>query len=578
MLVETSTYKNDYIANGSTTTFAIRFPFLDSAHVEVYTRFADKETRLEPTQYTISGAGNEAGGSVTLNSAPTNGTRVTILRNVPLTQLYAYEELDNFPAKSHEDALAKLTMITQQLQEQLERSVVLTPTDPRDPIELMEQILATGEYAEAQADLACQCADEACAQADRAEKEADRARDEADRARDEADRSRDEADRATQIAKLSFATSNYEAAWELKTNLPVDSIIDLPFPYFTGRNMLQMSYDGLKMVRGQQYIEVPGTGADPEASTQVQIKMPLEKGMIVHFWAIASNQARGAEEAAERAEAARDEAIENANRAYEEAERTIEEGLKAIENIRDALRRAQEALISQKNENLAEQNANKDKSLIEIDNARLDALDDIEKELVDALAKQKEETARAWKEAERACECATNSCECADAAFDHLKHTQDAASDAQDAADRADDAAIDAGRYRQDILDLLKCLQVDTCTRSLISITSFGSIGSAPNGFIVINPFTGIGGDGTGVFFSRGITPILGEDEIPILDGFYVFTPKFPECSNTPPIDPDDPDKPVDPDNPEDPDKPITPPYDSLENWTLPCGARKTIV
>ena len=98
MLVETSTYKNDYIANGSTTTFAIRFPFLDNTHVEVYTRFADKETRLKPTQYIISGAGNEAGGSVTLNRAPTNGTRVTILRNVPLTQLYAYEELDNFTA------------------------------------------------------------------------------------------------------------------------------------------------------------------------------------------------------------------------------------------------------------------------------------------------------------------------------------------------------------------------------------------------------------------------------------------------------------------------------------------------
>lgn len=144
MLVDNSVYKNKYNGNGSTVEFPISFPFLESSHIMVL-QSADggqTESVVPNSEYTISGVGVEAGGTCTFKTAPAVGTTIAIVRNVPITQLYAYRELDNFPAKSHENALAKLTMIDQQQQESIDRSLkipVLSTTTPEEYLQAFEK-------------------------------------------------------------------------------------------------------------------------------------------------------------------------------------------------------------------------------------------------------------------------------------------------------------------------------------------------------------------------------------------------------------------------------------------------------
>lgn len=151
MLVSNEISKNQYVGDGSATEFAYTFPILDATHIEVYRQLPTEtalETKLVPAEeYTVEGAGAESGGKVVFKVAPSSGTKLSILRNVPITQLYQYQELDSFPAESHENALAKLTMICQGLDERLDRAIVVSPTDTTTPDELRNDIFEASQEA-----------------------------------------------------------------------------------------------------------------------------------------------------------------------------------------------------------------------------------------------------------------------------------------------------------------------------------------------------------------------------------------------------------------------------------------------
>lgn len=152
MLVSNEISKNQYVGDGSATEFAYTFPILDAAHIEVYRQLPTEtalETKLVPAEeYTVEGAGAESGGKVVFKVAPSSGTKLSILRNVPITQLYQYQELDSFPAESHENALAKLTMICQGMDERLDRAIVVSPTDTVTPDELRNNIFEASQKAQ----------------------------------------------------------------------------------------------------------------------------------------------------------------------------------------------------------------------------------------------------------------------------------------------------------------------------------------------------------------------------------------------------------------------------------------------
>jgi hypothetical protein len=68
-------------------------------------------------------------------TAPASGVTVIIRRALALTQGTDYVENDPFPANSHEDALDRLTFITQQMQEELDRSIKASVTNTISTVE-----------------------------------------------------------------------------------------------------------------------------------------------------------------------------------------------------------------------------------------------------------------------------------------------------------------------------------------------------------------------------------------------------------------------------------------------------------
>lgn len=131
MTVSSTTARVSYSGNGSTTAFAASFYFLANSHLKVILRNAlgVETVQVLNTDYTVTGAGNPAGGTVTMVVAPPTGTTLTIARNVPLTQEVDYQPNDPFPAESHEQALDKLTMIAQQQSDTNNRSLYFPITD-----------------------------------------------------------------------------------------------------------------------------------------------------------------------------------------------------------------------------------------------------------------------------------------------------------------------------------------------------------------------------------------------------------------------------------------------------------------
>ena len=131
MTVSGTLTKNSYSADGSTSVFAYGFKIFAAADLEVIIRAATgaETTKTLTTDYSVSGVGADAGGSVTFGSAPASTETVVIRRKLTLTQGTDYVENDPFPADSHENALDRLTFIAQDLQEELNRSLKISVTD-----------------------------------------------------------------------------------------------------------------------------------------------------------------------------------------------------------------------------------------------------------------------------------------------------------------------------------------------------------------------------------------------------------------------------------------------------------------
>ena len=131
MTVSSTTTKNSYSGNGSTTVFAYAFKIFAEADLKVIVRSSTgtETTKTLNADYTVSGVGVTSGGNVTFGSAPASGETVLIRREAALTQTTDYTANDPFPAEDHENALDKLTFHTQQQQEELDRSIKLSRTN-----------------------------------------------------------------------------------------------------------------------------------------------------------------------------------------------------------------------------------------------------------------------------------------------------------------------------------------------------------------------------------------------------------------------------------------------------------------
>jgi hypothetical protein len=117
MTVSTTEYIARYTGSSPTVTFAFPYKFLedDDLIVAIYNPTTYVTTlQTEGTDYTVTGAGLDSGGSITFTTAPTTGHIISIVRSTDITQLTDYVPDNDFSADSHEDAIDKLTLIAQE--------------------------------------------------------------------------------------------------------------------------------------------------------------------------------------------------------------------------------------------------------------------------------------------------------------------------------------------------------------------------------------------------------------------------------------------------------------------------------
>ena len=134
MTVSTTIIKNFHNGNGSATNFAYQFRILQDTDLLVIIRTNStgaETTKTLSTHYTVAGAGDASGGSITFTSGnvPASGETVVIRRNVPQTQAIDYIANDPFPAETHEEGLDRATMVAQQVGEESDRSIKLSRTN-----------------------------------------------------------------------------------------------------------------------------------------------------------------------------------------------------------------------------------------------------------------------------------------------------------------------------------------------------------------------------------------------------------------------------------------------------------------
>lgn len=128
MTITSTISRVSYAGNGSSTVFPFSYYFLSDADLVVI--YHDTVTGIDTvktltTDYTVSGEGTPSGGNVTFIIPPPTLTNVIIYRAPLIKQGLDLTENDALPAEDIEEAYDKLTMISQRIDDRVNRSIRL---------------------------------------------------------------------------------------------------------------------------------------------------------------------------------------------------------------------------------------------------------------------------------------------------------------------------------------------------------------------------------------------------------------------------------------------------------------------
>lgn len=152
MTVETNISRAEASGNGVATVFPFTFDILDNDNLVVIVTDANGlETTVTEgagaTNYSVSVAVYPGPGSITYpasgGSPLASDERITILRVLDLVQEVDLNNQGGYFPEVQEGVFDRLTMIDQQLQEQIDRSVKVTAGSVIDPDQLIEDIQTT---------------------------------------------------------------------------------------------------------------------------------------------------------------------------------------------------------------------------------------------------------------------------------------------------------------------------------------------------------------------------------------------------------------------------------------------------
>ena len=133
MTVSSTSNRVVYSGNASTTSFPFAFKVQSAADlVVVYTDTTGTDFTLSPSQYSAVGFDVDAGGAVTYltsGSPIAVGTKLTIYRDVAVTQPAAISNQGAMWPSVIESALDRATYILQKVADSVSRALVISPTD-----------------------------------------------------------------------------------------------------------------------------------------------------------------------------------------------------------------------------------------------------------------------------------------------------------------------------------------------------------------------------------------------------------------------------------------------------------------
>lgn len=154
MTLTTTSSKQTYTGDGSTVTFPIPFKFFQNSDlvVTITDLSGNVTTKTLTTDYSVTGAGNASGGTLTMVVAPTLNYTLTIKRVVPLTQATSIRNQGAFFANIHEDEFDRLVMADQQLQQQITDNFAVVLAGPVQSFNGRTGIVlpASGDYTASQ--------------------------------------------------------------------------------------------------------------------------------------------------------------------------------------------------------------------------------------------------------------------------------------------------------------------------------------------------------------------------------------------------------------------------------------------
>ena len=140
MTVPTEIKRKEYSGSGSAGPFTITFPILAETHLSVSKVVVATGVTTALTLnagsngYTV----NTGLTTITLTEVLASGSKLVILRDLPLKQETDYIANNAFPAETNEQALDYLTMVAQQLDEKIDRAVLLPETSSTTGIVIPE--------------------------------------------------------------------------------------------------------------------------------------------------------------------------------------------------------------------------------------------------------------------------------------------------------------------------------------------------------------------------------------------------------------------------------------------------------
>ena len=131
MTISTTIIKNSYSGNGSTTAFTYNFKITAATEIQVIVKTnatgaeSVRSIGSGSTNYAVAGVGNNS-GTVTFVTAPTAAETVVLRRSTSQTQEMDLIDNDPMSADTIETAHDKSIAITQELQEQIDRSLKIS--------------------------------------------------------------------------------------------------------------------------------------------------------------------------------------------------------------------------------------------------------------------------------------------------------------------------------------------------------------------------------------------------------------------------------------------------------------------